>query len=228
MPKRCPGGNCELDQLFAELWGNILGSDSAIEQVVISNVAGDAMAQAITGWLASQSAPAPYFAKSEARSGDLICAYPKPEQLGVDRWVAVQAGASLADGAVLVIDCGTATTVDMVTSDHVHRGGAILPGIGTMRRALAGDTADLDVPDGEPVAFADNTRNAIAGGTVYALCGAIERLAEEAKDNFQETPSCLITGGEAEQIRHLLKISTDFYPELVLLGLQVIACREFS
>lgn len=211
-----------LEEVFTELW-----SDLKPHRVVVSNVAGDAMEQALESWVRAYWKIVPEFARTSPQVGDLVCAYSNPEQLGIDRWVAVQAAVSLYDSAVIVVDCGTATTIDLITADRKHRGGAILPGIRTMRRALAGGTANLDVPDGDVTAFANNTRDAIAGGTVYAVCGAIDRLVAEAKQEFAETPEVLITGGEAEMVRTLLATPTKLYPDLVLQGLEVIAKRKF-
>ncbi len=211
-----------LEEVFVELW-----SDLKPHRVVVSNVAGDAMEQALESWTREYWGIVPEFARTSPQVGDLVCAYSKPEQLGIDRWVAVQAAVSLFDCAIFVVDCGTATTIDLVTADRTHRGGAILPGIRTMRRALAGGTAHLDVPDGDVTAFADNTRDAIAGGTAYAVCSAIDRLVAEAQREFAEAPEVLITGGEAEMVRTLLITPTKLYPDLVLQGLEVIAKRKF-
>lgn len=210
-------------EVFARLWSNV-----SPERVIVSNVAGDRLAEQLQSWCEKQGWSKPEFAKSEARTGDLICAYPKPSQLGVDRWVAVQGALTLTSSAALVIDCGTATTVDLVTSTKIHRGGAILPGISTMRQALAGGTANLDVPEGQVTAYADNTQDAIAGGTAYALAGAIDRLAFEAKGLCDEPMINIITGGEAELVRPLLNISTQLSVDLVLLGLEAIAEKKLN
>ncbi len=206
-----------LSDVFSSMW-----ADLSPIRVIVSNVAGDELTGELESWCRDQSWPKPRFAKSEAKTGDLICAYPNPTQLGVDRWVALHGAIKLTSSAALVIDCGTATTVDLVTSKKIHRGGAILPGISTMRRALAGGTANLDVPEGQVTAFADNTQDAIAGGTAFALAGAIDRLACEAMSLCDEPMINIITGGEAELVRPLLNISTQYDADLVLLGLEAL------
>lgn len=211
------------NEVFTSLW-----HDVSPARVIVSNVAGDTIAEQLRHWCDREEWPKPEFAKSESKSGDLMCAYANPSQLGVDRWVALQGALTITDSAVLVIDCGTATTVDLVTSKKIHRGGAILPGISTMRRALAGGTANLDVPAGQVKAFADNTRDAIAGGTAYTLAGAIDRLAIEAKNLCDESIINIITGGEAELVRPLLFISTQINADLVLLGLEAIAENKLN
>ncbi len=211
----------DLDQLFQTLW-----PDTAPSQIIVSNVAGERIAGNLRQWAKDNLGQAVEYIKTSAKAGGLTCAYPQPEQLGVDRWVAIQAAISLSADAVFVIDCGTATTIDLVTADRQHRGGAIMPGIDTMRRALAGNTARLGVPEGHITAFADNTRDAIAGGTAYALAGAIDRLAEEARERFNEPLQAIITGGEANLVLPLLKLDAQHHPDLVLIGLDIIADRK--
>lgn len=210
-------------EVFTSLWRHVLPA-----RVIVSNVAGDTIGEELWQWCVSRGWPNPEFAKSESKSGDLICAYIEPSQLGVDRWVAMQGALTLTKSAVLVIDCGTATTVDLVTSEKIHRGGTILPGVSTMRRALAGGTANLDVPAGKITAFADNTQDAIAGGTAYALAGAIDRLATEAENLCDEPMINIITGGEAELVQPLLFINTQFDADLVLLGLEAISEKKLN
>ena len=214
-----PWRDLDLNEVFAHLWSD----HASLARIVVSHVAGEAFERALDDWLWQRFAVRAEFVRSVPHALGVTCAYPDPTQLGVDRWVAVQAAAFLTDRTALVIDCGTATTVDLLTHDKIHRGGAILPGVATMRRALAGDTANLNVPDGHVHAFADNTRDAIAGGTAYAVCGAIDRLAHEAQTTYGDAPIALITGGEAELVRPLLTTPTQLIPELVLQGLAHIA-----
>ncbi|MCB1756893.1 MAG: type III pantothenate kinase [Gammaproteobacteria bacterium] len=211
----------DLPALFDSLWGRL-----DPQRVVVSNVAGSLIEQSLRDWSGKAFGHLPEFVKTAKKSGPLVCAYPDPTQLGIDRWVALQAAITLSPAGVVVIDCGTATTVDLVTADRVHRGGAILPGIHTMRRALAGGTANLDVDGGNTIAFANNTRDGIAGGTAYALAGAIDRLVNEGLQIFDEAFFNVLTGGEAEQVRPLLKTQTTLEPDLVLLGLAEITKRN--
>jgi type III pantothenate kinase len=210
-----------LTELFTSLWATL----DVPRKVYISCVAGQSMEDELIAWFTKTKASNPVFARTSIKEGALVCGYQKPQQLGVDRWVAVQAAITLTEKAVFVVDCGTATTIDVVTADKVHHGGAILPGISTMRSSLAGGTAHLDVPSGKVVAFATNTQDAIAGGTAYALAGAIDRFFQEAKALFEEPFYGVITGGEALLVQPLLNMPINYNPDLVLLGLQDIAKR---
>src|SRR5690606_2659551 len=66
----------------------------------------------------------------------VINAYAAPERLGADRWLALIAARRIEPGAVCVVDCGTAITIDVMHADGVHLGGLIMPGLGFTRRML--------------------------------------------------------------------------------------------
>lgn len=200
--------------IFTKMWAG-----SHPSRVVCCNVAGAARADALRRWCRSEWAIDAEFVCSSAAFGDLRCAYENPDNLGDDRWVAVIGGRARYGEPVCVIDCGTATTVDLVAAGGLHLGGAILPGIRTMRAALARNTADLPQAQGEPAPFSSDTVPAIAGGTAYALAGAIERLVNEARDRVDGTLVCVITGGEAAQLLPLLRFEVEHEPQLVLYGL---------
>lgn len=205
----------KLSVLFDDLWDVELKPST----ITVSCVAGIKLQEALTDWCCDKWGVRPFYIYSEASYGRVRCAYPDPTQLGVDRWAAVLGAAQLTSSSVLIVDCGTATTVDLLAADGQHQGGAILPGINTMRRALAGDTAALNVPAGDIVPFADNTGNAIASGTAYAVAACIDRYVNEARKICQDDIKILLTGGEAVLVQSLLVHISEHVPELVLIGL---------
>lgn len=195
------------------------------DAVLISNVGGREVGGSLSTWMREVwPSVAPEFVTVSGSLGHLHCAYPEPDKLGVDRWVAIRgAVARFPAQPVLVLDIGTAGTSDLVSAQGVHLGGAIFPGIGTMRRALAGDTAQLNVPAGDVTPFANNTPDAIAGGTAYALAGALARFVSEAQQRCgADALEIVLTGGEAGMIAPLLHVPTCLAPDLVLEGLAEI------
>ncbi len=197
--------------------------DCIPKEIWVSNVASEHIAEELSHLCSAKYAKPAIFVKTSSKLGDLVCAYPDPAQLGVDRWVALVAAITLTDLPVLVIDCGTATTVDLVSRTRQHVGGAILPGVATMRRALSGNTARLPSLQGAVQTFSCNTRDAISTGTAYAVAGAIDKFTEKAQALTEGKPDLIITGGEAELVQPLLKHNARHYPELVLLGLQAMS-----
>ncbi len=142
-------------------------------------------------------------------------------QLGADRWAAVLGAWHLHPAATLVVTAGTATTIDVLQGDGVFAGGLIVPGLELMKRALAGNTAQLPFADGERVALPTRTVDAIHMGCLHAQAGAIERMFRE----IAEAPDavCLINGGAAPVIAPLLDIPCRLVDNLVLEGVAVAA-----
>jgi len=206
------------EQLFERLW-----ADCRPRRALCCNVAAAALGEALARWCRQRwDLPVEFFT-SAAEFDGLRSAYAEPQQLGDDRWLAL-IGARASHGEPLcVIDCGTATTFDLLGRGGRHLGGAILPGVRTMRAALASNTSALPKASGTPQPFSENTVASIAGGTAYALAGAIERLSDEAARRLGETPRHVLCGGEAAMLKPLLRIEVIQHPQLVLTGLAVAA-----
>jgi type III pantothenate kinase len=199
-----------------------------IRDVWISNVAGDAMATQLTHILADAgfSASTLHWFASLPACGGVRNGYRDPAQLGCDRFAAlIGARHHHPDRDLLVVNAGTATTVDALTADGQFIGGMILPGLGTMARSLAVNTAQLP-----PVTevhleqtLADNTRQAIISGCISAQTGAIARAFSRHPG---KSPLCLISGGAASFISPHLELPHQRVKHLVLTGLQVAALLE--
>lgn len=164
-----------------------------------------------------------WFASVAERAG-VKNGYRNPAQLGCDRFAAAIGAHALAPGqAVIVANCGTATTIDAVTADGVFLGGMILPGLGLMATSLARNTAQLpQVAQGGklPSGFADNTDDAILSGLLAAQAGAIEHACA-----LHRAEACLISGGAAPYIAPALpaQIPHRLVDNIVLIGLQAAA-----
>jgi type III pantothenate kinase len=157
--------------------------------------------------------------KSSAAFGSVSNAYPQAEKLGVDRWLALLAAHQHYPGNSCIIDCGTAITLDFIDSHGQHRGGLISPGLMLMKKALAQNTAALDLSQQtQALVLADNTLNAIDSGTLLAAIG----LIETAIRRYQPVEQVIIIGGDADLIRQNLSMSLIADDQLVFKGLQQI------
>lgn len=190
--------------------------------VYVSNVAGDRLLPNLKDWCCKHWSVPPIQMRSTSSFDGLINAYPEPETFGVDRWAAMIGARLTHQGALCVVDSGTATTVDVIDADGLHIGGAILPGIYTMRRSLGKFTAALFAADTEIGAFSNNTASGIAGGTGYASAGAIDRLVQEAIERVGPLTT-VITGGESSILENLMVNPVVRDPLLVLRGVQAFA-----
>ncbi len=194
----------------------------APDSIHVSNVAGDRLLPNLNAWCCSTWGLKPVAMQSEVAFKTLKNGYEKPHTLGIDRWAAMIGAREKYEGALCVIDSGTATTVDVIRADGQCIGGAILPGIYTMRRSLGKYTAALFAADCEIAPFSDNTAGGIAGGTGYASVGAIERLIDEAVKAVGPVTT-VVTGGEGAVLESLLTRPAEFEPLLVLHGVRAVA-----
>ena len=212
-----------LDDVLARVWLEALG-DRAPDSIHVSNVAGDRLLPNLSAWCCFNWQIRPVPVRSEAEFEGLVNGYAEPETFGVDRWAAMVGARQTHGGAICIVDSGTATTVDVVRADGHHIGGAILPGIYTMRRSLGKYTAALFAADGRISPFSDNTAAGIAGGTGYASVGAIDRLVQEARQVVGPLRT-IVTGGESGILESLMETEVERDPLLVLRGVSAIARR---
>src|SRR3989338_5774230 len=151
----------ELTQQFAGL--------EDIRQVWVSNVAGENVAQCIRGIRAGQHH---FIVAQEAQCG-VRNGYSSPSQLGSDRWAALIAAWHLVRGTCLVVNSGTATTVDALSATGEFSGGLILPGVELRQRSLRGAPVQLQAAQaGKYASLPLNTADALYSGALQASCGA--------------------------------------------------------
>lgn len=183
-------------------------------QVVIANVAGERARKALLGPLARWVAE-PRWVSAQAAQCGVTNGYTDPGQLGADRWAALIGAWHLRRGACLVVNAGTATTADMLSSRGVFRGGIILPGVDLMQRALAQNTAGLALAQGRFAEEPRCTADAIESGCLHAQAGAIERMYSMLEADVE----CLLSGGNLERIMPVLRIPVRAVDNLALEGL---------
>ena len=205
-----------LDELWLKPLGNRLPSS-----VIVSNVAGDRLLPNLSAWCCARLGVEPIAIASDAEFDGLKNGYQDPSTFGVDRWAAMIGARAQYEGALCVIDSGTATTVDIIDADGQHRGGAILPGIYTMRRSLGKYTTALFAADGDIEPFSDTTAAGIAGGTGFASVGAMDRFILEAR-NLLGSVTTVVTGGESAILESMMVNEVVRDPSLVLKGVSVI------
>lgn len=153
--------------------------------------------------------------------GALRIAYADPARLGVDRFLAMIAASARADGPWLLASAGSALTVDLLARDGQHLGGAIAPMPAQMRASLAAGFAQLDVPEGRAVDFADDTADAIAAGCRGAALGLVERSLRLGRERLGATPTLLVGGGGATLLSDLGYAPMMQLPSIVLDGLAI-------
>jgi type III pantothenate kinase len=134
----------------------------------------------------------------------------EPSRVGVDRLLAALAADRLRqrDRAAVIVDLGSAMTVDLVGADGAFEGGAILPGISMSARALAEQTdalprIGLDRLDKPPAAPGKSTAAAIEAGRYWGAVGAIRELVRLYTVCKAAPPDLFLTGGASAQLADL-------------------------
>jgi type III pantothenate kinase len=161
------------------------------------------------------------------RCGEIVCGYAQPEQLGFDRWAALVGAWARAPGrAGLVIDCGSAVTIDALQADGRHLGGVIFPGPAMMVEAFHARTGlPRQVLPAPYDLAASGTAQAVASGARTALIGGIERALRHWHERLPGAVRWL-TGGDAPDLAADLPSDVRLVPHLVLEGLGVMIDRE--
>lgn len=190
---------------------------SGIGEVVLANVLGGGVVEALGRALASTGIALREL-KSVARLAGVPNGYQEPERLGVDRWLTVLAVAKPGRPAC-VVDCGTATTIDVIDGAGCHVGGYILPGLALMADSLRRGTVAAH-GHGQVSGGIDpgrNTRDAIDHGAVLATVGAIERACTAAGGTVPLR--VVLTGGAGTLLLPHLRSPVSYEPDLVLAGM---------
>ena len=194
------------------------------ERIVISNVAGEGAHHLLVNWTSIFDAE-PLWLRAQAERCGVHNRYERPEQLGPDRWAALIAARAVHNGPCLVVNAGTATTVDMLTGDGSFLGGCILPGVELMRFVLHEHTGRLPIQEGGYRDTPRNTIDAIETGCRHAQAGAIERMYRVFRD-LELNPLCIVSGGAGRALVDQLAMPRRYVENLVLDGLARIALTE--
>lgn len=101
--------------------------------------------------------------------------YDTPETLGMDRFIACEGARSQSGGDVIVVDAGTACTIDWMSADGVFHGGVIMPGLGLMEDSLRRHAPALPAVEREhPATFPPKTtRDALKAGLFMSWSGIV-------------------------------------------------------
>jgi len=173
--------------------------------------------------------PPQYVGSASVKTG-MAVDYRNPREVGADRIVNAVAAREVFGAPVIVLDCGTATTFDIVSPEGHYAGGLILPGMEVSLAALAGRAAKL--PE---VSFAASneligrdTASSMQAGSYWAavdgLSGIIRRL--KSLPEYADAP-VVATGGLAARIIDAMQDVDEYRPLLTLHGLLLLARRHF-
>lgn len=211
------------DDLLVSKWGKM----AAPARILVSNVANGTLSDLIHNWCLQNWQLTPERARVSDTFAGVRCAYSNINQLGVDRWLAVIAAWHRYQEACLVVDCGTATTIDAIDATGQHLGGLILPGRTMMHKSLIQGTVGIDSDAFKSrEIFARDTGNAVSNGCMLASTSCIEHAAAYFRDQQDGNINFLITGGAAGELLSCLSSEFILLESLVLDGLAIMAKQQ--
>lgn len=154
--------------------------------------------------------------------------YEDPRQVGADRLVNAAAAIDKYGSPCIVVDFGTATTLDAINEKGEYLGGTIMPGIEVSADALFRAAArlsrvELTVP-ASPVGR--NTVESVQAGIIYGSAGQVDRLVELFKEELGTDAKVIATGGLAEVVLGKCRTVEKWDPLLTLDGLKLIYERN--
>lgn len=209
---------------FAPSMQRWLAGVQAGDRCWLASVAGSELTAGVAEAIASRGHAATR-ARARPECAGVRIAYAEPSRLGVDRFLGLLAAHARGDGPWLIVSAGSALTVDLLDGAGQHRGGVIAPSPEHMRAALAARFPALAFAGGEASDFAADTADALAGGSLGAALGLVERCHRQATRLLGRAPRLLISGGGGARLADGLEIESELAPFLVLEGLAVYAAQ---
>ncbi len=193
-------------------------SHHRIEKVLISSVVADERNQELTRWVVKHVGVTPKFAKVVKQFAGVTVAYDNVDNLGVDRWLAMLGAWKTLERSCVVVDAGSAITVDYLAANGTHLGGLIVPGFGMMRHALLEKTNAVNVNALTlPRAWQPgcDTLPCVANG----LSALLKGFLAEVITKYEARPKVLLAGGDARLLGAALAIEAEVREHLILEGL---------
>jgi len=151
--------------------------------------------------------------------------YRDPRQVGADRLVNARAAYELYGGECVIVDFGTAITIDIVNKKRQYIGGVIAPGPGISLWALSEKTAllprvKLKKPKG---ILGRETKESMLIGAVYGFSSLCDGIVRKLKKRYCKNAKVIVTGGFSRLIGPYCETADEIDEELTLKGLQIIA-----
>ncbi len=153
--------------------------------------------------------------------------YDDPGEVGADRIVNAVAAYTRKRQSLIVVDLGTATTFDAISSQGEYLGGAIAPGLGISAEALWQRASKLPRVEVAcpPRVIAKSTVHSMQAGLFYGYVGLVDGIIARMQEELPDSPWVLATGGLAGLIASHSRFIKEVVPDLTLEGLRIIFTR---
>jgi type III pantothenate kinase len=201
-----------------------LASFNKPDNILVSNVAGVPILNLLNNWTQQNWQLQCRQPKVSKQFKELKNSYYDPEQMGLDRWLAMIAAWENFQTAICLVGCGTAMTIDLIDENGNHLGGYIVPGVELMQKTLVNNTEQIDITlkNISSLECANDTQAAVTNGTFLATVAMIDRVVDKFVEQSNTEVKCIMSGGMANSINQLLTKTFKYEPDLVLKGLSIL------
>ena len=201
-----------------------LSSLSQIKEVLIASVSNPELARSVSNIFSAQNASVRvYKAKTEKKMCGVEFIYTDVNRLGVDRSLAMVAAYDRYPGGVLVVDCGSAMTADLVLATGRHVGGYIFPGFSLLKQSLLSGTYKVIVKAEveQNYKLGTNTEECVDNGGHMMMRSTLHGLIELAAG--YDISDVLLTGGDGLKAKALIGEGCEYDKDLVFKGLGMVS-----
>ena len=214
--KRCDKEN--FDHLLSEIQGE---PEFVLSGIIICAVSSKNTVANICAWAESHSINCQILATEQSTFG-LVNSYQDFQTMGVDRWIAVLGAEQLYPGQnIIIVDSGTATTIDVIGKDKHHLGGWIIPGVELMKKSLFAGTDKVfgQFEKIDKLEFGTSTSNNVSFGCWSASVAAVE-MAKSLTTLKLSKPLLIFTGGNGDDLNRLGNFGGSYIDNLIFVGMQ--------
>jgi type III pantothenate kinase len=166
-----------------------------------------------------------------ARNVSMPICLKNPDEVGADRLVNATAAYHKYGGNLIVIDFGTATTFDCISSKGEYLGGAISPGIMIASEALFMNASKLprvDIYKPPNHIIGKDTAESIQSGIIFGYAGLVDGIVKRISNEMDNTPTIIATGGLAPLMANVSQCIEHVESDLTLEGLRLIAQKKYA
>ena len=165
--------------------------------------------------------------KSSPKLFGVINGYERPKKLGDDRWSAIVGSYIFYQEPLIIVDCGTAISIDIINSEGVHQGGYILGGFNGYTESFqkAYNLKNIRLKEStilQKKSFPRKTETGITEGYLLMVLSTVENIYYQFRKNQKISPKLLISGGYGKIISKKLSVKNLYEPDLVLKSIGLI------
>ena len=216
-------GAYALDTFIENIEDYLFDEFAAPDAVYIVSVTSSEKLEAFKNAFFSHWGIIPIKLESQKEFMGLTTAYEDFATLGSDRWYAMVGALSITKDPLLVIDAGTALTIDGVFEGQ-HVGGMIVPGLTAQRNALLQTTSRINMHLPSSMAqgsvLASNTFDAVNSGCVYMTSAYLNTVIADLNAELQTRLRIFLTGGDSDTLEFLIESPITVVEDLVIKGMK--------